>query len=63
MEQRIMTVEDVASYLQISKRSVYKLVKEGKLPATRILNKYRFDREKVHSLMGGNGNSEGRMGK
>lgn len=51
MERRIMTVEDVASYLQISKRSVYKLIKEGKLPATRILNKYRLDRESIHSLI------------
>lgn len=49
MERRIMTVEDVASYLQISKRSVYKLIREGKLPATRILNKYRLDRENIHS--------------
>jgi len=54
MERRIMTVEEVAGYLQISKRSVYKLIKEGKLPATRILNKYRFDRETIHSVIRGN---------
>ncbi len=56
MERKIMTVEDAASYLQISKRSVYKLIKEGKLPATRILNKYRLDRDTIHSLVRGNGN-------
>ncbi len=54
MERRIMTVEDAATYLQISKRSVYKLIKEGKLPATRILNKYRLDRETIDSLIRGN---------
>lgn len=58
MERRIMTVEDVASYLQISKRSVYKLIREGKLPATRILNKYRLDRENIHSLIRENRNPE-----
>lgn len=51
MERRIMTVEDVAGYLQISKRSVYKLIKQGKLPATRILNKYRLDRESIESVI------------
>jgi len=58
MERRIMTVEDVASYLQISKRSVYKLIRQGKLPATRILNKYRLDRESIHSLIRENRNPE-----
>jgi excisionase family DNA binding protein len=55
MERRIMTVEEVATYLQISKRSVYKLIKEGKLPATRILNKYRLNRESIDSLVRGEG--------
>ena len=42
-----MTIEQVAEYLQISVKSVYKLVKSGKIPATKVLNKWRFHRELV----------------
>jgi excisionase family DNA binding protein len=43
----IMTVQEVADYLRLSKDSVYKLVKIGELPAAMILNKLRFDRTSV----------------
>ena len=47
MSREIMTVDQVAEYLQISKRSVYQLVKEGTLPAYKLLNKWRFDKEQI----------------
>jgi excisionase family DNA binding protein len=47
MEREIMTVAQVADYLQISKKSVYQLVHEGKLPASKVLNKWRFDKHLV----------------
>ncbi len=43
----IMTVQEVADYLRLSKDSVYKLVKMGELPAAKILNKLRFNRASV----------------
>lgn len=43
----VMTVQEVADYLRLSKDSVYKLVKKGELPAAMILNKLRFDRTTV----------------
>ncbi len=45
----IMTVQEVADYLRLSKDSVYKLVKTGELPAAKILNKLRFDRTSVEA--------------
>lgn len=47
MDREIMTVEQVADYLQISKKSVYQLVHEGKLPACKVLNKWRFNKNVV----------------
>jgi len=44
---QVMTVQEVADYLRLSKDSVYKLVKEGELPAAKILNKLRFKRTSV----------------
>lgn len=47
MEKEILTIEEAAAYLQIGKRSLYKLVKEGKIPGKKILNKWRFEKESL----------------
>ena len=60
-EREILTVDQVADYLLISKKSVYKLVKEQKLPAFKVMNKLRFSREIVKEWVS-NGN-EGKTSK
>ena len=47
MEKEIMTIEEAAAYLQIGKRSLYKLAKEGKIPGKKVLNKWRFRKESL----------------
>jgi excisionase family DNA binding protein len=47
MEKDILTIEEAAAYLQIGKRSLYKLAKKGKMPAKKVLNKWRFERESL----------------
>ena len=42
MRTNMMTVQEVADYLRISRFSVYNLVKRGKLPTAKVLNKFRF---------------------
>jgi excisionase family DNA binding protein len=54
MKREIMTVVQVADYLQISKKSVYSLVKEGKLPASKVLNRLRFSKEVVDQFLANN---------
>ena len=44
-EFAIMTVADVADYLRISEAKIYKLAREGTLPAIRIGKTWRFRRE------------------
>ncbi len=53
MKREILTVEEAAAFLQISKRSLYKLVKEGKIPGKKILNKWRFERESLRRWVSG----------
>lgn len=38
----VMTVEDLAAYLQVSPKSVYKLTTAGDLPAARVAGQWRF---------------------
>lgn len=45
--QEIMTIKQVAEYLKVSPRSIYKLVKEGTIPTFKIMNMWRFERSKI----------------
>ena len=47
MEKEILTIEEAADFLQMGKRSIYKLAKEGKIPGKKILNKWRFEKESL----------------
>ena len=53
MNKDILTIEEAAELLKIGKRSVYKLVKEKKIPAKKVLNKYRFLREDLIKFVTG----------
>lgn len=43
----ILTLEEAASFLRISKRSVYRMLKERTIPARKIMHKWRFDRDQL----------------
>ena len=45
--KEIMTPEQVADYLQISKETVYRYIREGKLTASRLGRNYRVPKENV----------------
>jgi excisionase family DNA binding protein len=47
----IMTIDDVASFLKLSKITIYKLVKRGDIPAFRVGNSWRFQRDKIELLV------------
>ncbi len=47
MEKEIMTIKEASSFLQIGKRSLYRLVKDGKVPGKKVLNKWRFEKESL----------------
>jgi len=44
---RFMTVKQVASYLQVNEKKVYSLVREGKIPASKLTGKWLFPRDLV----------------
>jgi excisionase family DNA binding protein len=43
----IMTVHDIATYLRLSEAKVYKLAKEGHLPALRVGKSWRFRKDLI----------------
>ena len=40
----VMTISDLAEYLQVSKSSLYKLVQQGKVPGQKVGKHWRFSR-------------------
>lgn len=47
----VLTVEQVADYLQLNKLTVYKYVREGRLPASKIGKSYRIRRADVDAFL------------
>lgn len=53
-----MTPEQVADYLQVATETVYRLIRQRKLAATRIGRAYRIPREDIESYMVANSTRE-----
>jgi excisionase family DNA binding protein len=43
----IMTLEETAKYLKIGKSTLYKMAREGKIPAVKIANQWRFRKDDI----------------
>jgi len=43
----LMTVEEVARYLRVTKKTLYRLLKQGRIPATKVGHQWRFDKNSI----------------
>ena len=43
----LMTIDEVAAYMQVSRFTVYRLAKGQALPATKIGRQWRFQKEEI----------------
>jgi len=44
----LMTIEEVAQYMRVSRFTVYRLAKEHSIPATKVGRQWRFQREEIN---------------
>ncbi|WP_139314703.1 helix-turn-helix domain-containing protein [Alkalihalophilus pseudofirmus] len=51
LDKEIMTVTQVAEYLQLSEMSTYKLVQDGKIPAFKIGRHWRVKKEDLNEFI------------
>ena len=49
--ERLMTIDEVASYMQVSRFTVYRLAKERTIPASKVGRQWRFQREEIERWM------------
>jgi len=46
-EKQIMTVKQVAEYLQMDEHTVYKLARSGQIPSIKIAGQWRFKKDVI----------------
>ena len=46
-----LTIEELATYLKISRTKLYGMAQRGEIPASKIGNQWRFDREEIDQWM------------
>ncbi|MBI4846928.1 MAG: helix-turn-helix domain-containing protein [Candidatus Omnitrophica bacterium] len=47
----MLTLKEVAAYLDVSPTSIYRYVKQGKIPAIRVGNQWRFRTTKIQEWL------------
>jgi len=48
----VMTIEELSAYLKIPKSTLYKLVREGKVPSQKVGRHWRFRKEAIDRWLG-----------
>ncbi len=46
-DDEILTLDEIAAYLKIAKRTVYRLVQKGEIPAFKLGGTWRFRRSEL----------------
>ena len=48
MDQKpILTIDEVAEYLRVKKRTIYDWAKKGKIPAIKTVGQWRFKKDQI----------------
>lgn len=48
---QVMTIDDLSTYLQVAKSTLYKLAQEGKVPGQKVGKHWRFSRQAINEWL------------
>src|SRR5437763_14690245 len=51
MDETFLTTEEVLEYLKVNLRTVYRLIKAGKIPAVRVGRQWRFRKRDIDAWL------------
>src|SRR5687768_3973511 len=51
MDEGFLTTEEVLEYLQVNLRTVYRLIKAGRIPAVRVGRQWRFRKRDIDAWL------------
>jgi len=50
-DRELMTIEEIADYLRVKKRTVYEWLKKGKIPAIKTVGQWRFKKTQIDNWL------------
>jgi len=50
-DRELMTIEEIADYLRVKKRTVYEWLKKGKIPAIKAVGQWRFKKSQIDTWL------------
>ncbi len=50
-KEKLMTVKEVAEYLQLDEHTIYRMARKGEIPAYKIAGQWRFKRELIEQWL------------
>src|SRR5258706_15594831 len=62
IDETFLTTEEVLEYLQVNLRTVYRLIKAGKIPAVRVGRQWRFRKRDIDAGLDSQRPRQGRAG-
>lgn len=45
--ETLMTIDDLANYLKVSRRTIYEWLKHHKIPAVKLVGQWRFKKDRI----------------
>ena len=45
--RQVLTIDELAAYLKISKSTIHKLIREGKIPSQKVCRHWRFRKRAI----------------
>jgi excisionase family DNA binding protein len=50
-QDKWLTIDELAEYLKMGRTKLYRMAQEGNIPASKVGNQWRFDREEIDQWM------------
>ncbi len=47
----LMTIEDLADYLKVTRRTIYEWLKGNKIPAIKLVGQWRFKKDRIDAWL------------
>ena len=47
----LMTIDDLAGYLKVTRRTIYEWLKTNKIPAIKLIGQWRFKKDKIDAWL------------
>ena len=47
----LMTIEELADYLKVTRRTLYEWLRHNKIPAVKLVGQWRFQKEKIDAWL------------